>query len=479
MVRDGIDVDAGPARRAGCEPSSELRIAEHFYRQSALSELLGVPAHKVNEDRLYRALNALLPHKEALEAFLKERLGALFELEYDLMLYEVTSTHFEGEAKANPLARRGYSRDHRPDRPSTALWAVSLSNRKQVCIGLVVSKCGMPFGYEVFPGNRQDGTTLQEIVETMEARYGKANRIWVVDRGMVSETNMSFLASEGRRYIVGTPKAILKRFERRIEEGLAKLSARLERAKKRPNRSQVERQIGRLLGGNSRAAGLFDIQVKEIERNGAPGFLELTWSKRQAWRDWASLSEGCCLLRSNVTDWSAEELWQAYIQLTEAEAAFRIQKSDLSIRRIWHQEEERVLAHILVCFLAYVLCKSLGRLCRAAGLGDEPRRVLDELSKISVVDVVLPTRGGIEIRKRCVTRPTDHQAILLQRLGLRLPSHVRMIKTITAEVGLDATDKNGVCHAWACPTVFPALPGVPHTRDRTSPLTSPSTSSGP
>ena len=133
------------------------------------------------------------------------------------------------------------------------------------------------------------------------------------------------------------------------------------------------------------------------------------------------MSEGCYLLRSNVVDWSDEELWKAYIQLTEAEAAFRIHKSDLGLRPIWHQKEERVLAHILVCFLAYVLWKTLAQWCRRAGLGDEPRRVFEELSQIELVEVVLPTRHGTEIRRRCVTEPTDHQAILLTHLGLRLP----------------------------------------------------------
>ena len=143
-----------------------------------------------------------------------------------------------------------------------------------------------------------------------------------------------------------------------------------------------------------------------------------------AWRDWADLSEGCYLLRSNVMDWTDQELWEAYIQLTDAEEAFRIHKTDLRIRPIWHQTEQRVDAHILVCFLAYVVWKTLGQLCRQAGLGDEPRRVLAELSRIQLVDVVLPTREGTEIRRRCITRPDDHQAILLQRLGMDLPSHL-------------------------------------------------------
>jgi hypothetical protein len=153
--------------------------------------------------------------------------------------------------------------------------------------------------------------------------------------------------------------------------------------------------------------------------------VEFTWLRREAWRQWARNSEGCYLLRSNVTDWTPQELWRAYIQLTEAEAAFRIHKSDLQLRPVWHQKRNRVEAHILVCFLGYVLWKTLGQFCRRAGLGDEPRKVFQEISQIALVDVVLPTRSGVSIRKRCVAKPTDHQAILLQRLGLQLPSSLR------------------------------------------------------
>src|SRR2546426_5707761 len=210
-----------------CNPSSELHLAEHFYEAGALSDLLGVPASKVNEDRLYRALDQLLPHKEELEKHLKDRLGELFDLDYDLLLYDVTSTYFEGEAKRNELAQRGYSRDHRPD-------------CKQVNIALVVSREGMPLGYELFAGNRNDVTTLEEIVEQIEQRYGKARRIWVLDRGMVSEENARYLKQAGRRYIVGTPKGLLKRFEgelrakgwQQVREGLEVRSARPRVAKK-------------------------------------------------------------------------------------------------------------------------------------------------------------------------------------------------------------------------------------------------------
>ena len=441
-----------------CDPSSELHIAGHFYGQSALADLLGVPAERINDDRLYRALDQLLPHKEALERHLKERLGTLFEVEYDLLLYDVTSTYFEGEKACGPLAQRGYCRDGR-------------SECKQVCIGLVVSRNGLPLGYEVFAGNRHDSTTLEEIVETMERRYGRSNRIWVLDRAMVSEEHVRFLQRHGRRYLVGTPKSALKRFERellsedwetvreglevrkcpspdgqetfilcrsadrreketamhdrfanRIREGLEKIAKACLR--KKQHALVVAQRVGTLKGANSRAAGLFEVDIQTRPDGGA----RVAWRESTDWRTWSELSEGCYLLRSNVADWSAEDLWRTYIQLTEAEAAFRIHKTDLRIRPIWHQKPKRVQAHILVCFLAYVLWKTLAQLCRQAGLGDEPRKVLAELQQIRLVDVVLPTKSGIEIRKRCVTEPTEHQQILLQRLGLQLPQRLEIHK---------------------------------------------------
>jgi transposase len=434
-----------------CRPSSELHIAEHLFEETALADLLGIPSKMINEDRLYRALDKILPHKEALEEHLKERAGSLFDLDYELFLYDVTSTYFEGEALANPLAQRGYSRDHRSD-------------CKQVCLGLVVTRDGFPLGYEVFAGNRSDVTTVEEIVEVMESRYGKANRIWVMDRGMASSGNFEFLNEEGRQYIVGAnrkqlkkyeaellkkdwqtvhsglevkrvdspdgqeifilcrsrdraekERAIHERFEQRIEQSLIRMANGCE--KRRYQVKVIERRVGKLLGRNSRAAGLFDIQVEKGSKGGAM----VSWAKRDDWRDWSRLSEGCYMLRSNIRDWSPEDLWKAYIQLTEAEDAFRIQKNDLKIRPIWHQKEDRVLSHILVCFLSYVLWKTLGGLCRQAGLGDEPRKVFHELSQIKLTDVVLPTRNGKEIRLRCVESPTKHQLILLQHLKLNLP----------------------------------------------------------
>jgi len=184
----------------------------------------------------------------------------------------------------------------------------------------------------------------------------------------------------------------------------------------------VERRVGRLLGANSRASGLFKVDVRTKENGSAA----VDWGKIEAWRQWAQLSEGCYLLRSNINNWSGEQLWETYIQLTEAEAAFRIHKGDLRIRPIWHQKEERVQGHILVCFLAYVLWKTMAQICKKAGLGDEPRKVFDEISQLKLVEVIFPTRAGIEIHKNCISQPTKYQAILLDKLGLTLPQRLEI-----------------------------------------------------
>ena len=445
-----------------CAPSSELHIAEDWYRTTALEDLLGIATERIDDHRLYRTLDRLLPHKAAIEEHLRQRLGELFALDYDLLLYDVTSTYFEGLAARNTLAARGYSRDHRPD-------------CKQVCIALVVTRGGIPLGYELFAGNRTDVTTVEEIVDTMEARYGLANRIWVMDRGMASAENMAWLQRTGRRYLIGTPKSELRqwareiteakdwqavrdgveaklcagpagtetfvlcrsverrekekamhaRFAQRIETGLRTLAARIARARQPLDRGALERQIGRLLERNTRAAGRYTIAlVPDATR---PGGLALQWAARAEWDAWARHSEGCYVLRTNITDWDAETLWRTYVQLTDAEAAFRIQKSELSIRPIWHQKTDRVRAHILVCFLAYVLWKTLEQWQSRAGLGNSPRTILDELRRIQSADVVLPLADDPRrnLRIRCVVRPEKAQALLLDRLGLRLPERLR------------------------------------------------------
>jgi transposase len=443
-----------------CEPSSELHIAEDWYRRTALADLLQLGEEEVTKDRLYRALDHLLEHKAALEAHLSKRCGELFDAENEVLLYDVTSTYFEGQAKRNPQAQRGYSRDHRPD-------------CKQVCIAVVVTFDGFPLGYEVFAGNTHDSRTLQAIVTTMEARHGVLGRVWIADRGMASADNLAWLRATGRRYIIGAPKSELKKFAAelastdgwrtvqegveakltthaetgetvilcrsqdrrskeaaihekfsgRIEAALQRLAARIARSKKPLNQAAIQRQIGRILQRNQRAAARFAVS---LEPDGCTAGFQLVVAYNPAFDAWAAVSEGAYLLRSNIADWNERQLWKAYIQLTQAEAAFRIQKDELSVRPIWHQREDRVQAHILVCFLAFVLWKSLEMWQQRAGLGNSPRTILEELARIQSHDVVLPTTTHGQLRLRCVTQPDAAQSILLERLGLVLPKRMRL-----------------------------------------------------
>jgi transposase len=442
-----------------CEPSSELHIAEDWYRRTALGDLLQLDEQQVNKDRLYRALDELLIHKEAVEKHLSRRCGELFGIHNEVLLYDVTSTYFEGKAEANSLAQRGYSRDHRPD-------------CKQVCIALVVTFDGFPLGYEVFAGNTHDSSTLQTIVVAMEARHGAMGRVWIADRGMASGENLAWLRATGRHYIIGAPKSELKKFaaplslaagwrqiredvevkltshpdtaetvilcrsaerrskeqamhekfSRRIEIALASLAERIVRAKRPLDPAQVNRQIGRILQQNQRAAQRFDVR---LENDSCPAGFRLHVALNTSFDDWAALSEGAYLLRSNITDWSDEQLWKAYIQLTQAEAAFRIQKDHLQVRPIWHQRADRVQAHILVCFLAFVLWKSLEMWQQRSGLGNSPRTILEELARVQSHDVVLPTLTHGQIRLRCIAQPDAAQAALLDRLGIVMPKRIR------------------------------------------------------
>lgn len=449
-----------------CEPQSELHIEDTWYRQTVLEDLLGVPVEKIHTDRLYAALDVLLACKEAIEKHLRQRLGDLFDLEYDLLLYDVTSTYFEGQCGANPLAQRGYSRDSRPD-------------CLQVCIGLVVTREGIPLGYEVFPGNRNDAKTVQEIVLAMEKKYGRARRIWVMDRGMVSEQNLEFLRSREGQYIVGTPKAMLHRFEQylldknwqEVQEGvevklvpgpdgtetfvlarsadrrkkeeamhrrfLERFEAALQRMQAQAESGRLKdlglanRRLGRLAQRYWRAAGALDVTIKQRPGPGKAR-LRISWKRNARWSDWAALSEGCYLLRTNLNEADPATLWKQYIQLVDAEWAFRITKDELEIRPIWHHTDQRVLAHILVCFLAYVLWKTLAGWMHRAGLGDAPRTLLEELAKIKSGDVVLPTvskdgQPRKTIRLRCVTEADAGQKVLLHRLGIHLPRRLRRL----------------------------------------------------
>lgn len=450
-----------------CSPSSELHIAESWYGKTALEDILGVAPEKVNDDRLYRALDVLLPHKDALFAHFQKVYGELFGTTFDILLYDITSTYFEGQAKGNPQAQHGYSRDGRPD-------------CVQVCIALVVTPEGLPLAYEVFDGNRTDVTTVEEMVETMRAKYGQERRTWVMDRGMVSEENLEMLRDAKASYLVGTPKSMLKQFERdlldedweqvesevevtlrpspegenetfvlcrsrgRIEKERAmrekqrkKLEAELSKLKARidtdvralRNRGTAERRVGRLFQRYSRAARFFQVQIREQNdpHHKSGKRLAITITQDPAHREWAELSDGCYLLRTNLKSQDPKALWKTYIGLTQIEDSFRISKHDLGLRPLYHQKQDRTQAHILVCFLALVMWRTLQQWMDGAGLGSAPRKFLEEMVEIRSLDVVLPTAQGTDLRLRTVSKPEGRLAILLQKLGLPLPNKPKSI----------------------------------------------------
>jgi len=458
-----------------CRPSSERHIEKHFYPQSALEDLLGVDPALVHTDRLYAGLDQLLPMKKAIEKHLHQRLGELFDLGYDVLLYDLTSTYFEGQCAANPMARRGYSRDSRPDCP-------------QVVIALIVTTDGYPLGYEVFDGNTADSTTVQQIVTRVEQEHGQANRIWVMDRGNVSEKNLEFIRGRGGQYIVGTPKAMLRqvqgqvseqgwqevregievktvrrpaseedrndankgnapetlilcrsqdrvnkesamlgRFTSKLEQGLKKLQAAAASGRLK-DPAMANRRLGRLLEKNWRASACFQVDIHPLPEAAGKMKLQITWTRNEQ----AKLALcGCYLLRTNLPDPDPAQLWRQYIQLADAEWAFRISKDELELRPIWHQHADRVQGHILICFIAYALWKTLAGWMHAAGLGDAPRPLVEELSTIKSADVLLPTRQppgntpGPTLVARCVTRPDAHQQVLLDRLGLSIPNQLK------------------------------------------------------
>jgi transposase len=440
-------------------PSSELQIVEHLYSDSAMEDLIGIPSEKLYNNLLYRGLDKLLGYKNKLEVHLKERIGTLFNIKYDIFLYDVTSTYVEGEHVDSKLCQRGYSRDNRPD-------------CKQVCIALVVTREGLPLGYEIFSGNTHDSKTVEEIVNKMESQYGTADRIWVMDRGMISDKNLEILRNKGRKYIIGTSKKNLKQFEiqllqksdwevvragvevkfcqspenqdeifilcrskdralkeqgmhdrfiKRIGTGLEKIKKYCKQKVGQDITKIIERRVGRLLQQNSRGAGFFKITTSYDKKK---KMTILLVKKNDGDNQWLRLSEGHYLLRSNIKDWQPQELWEAYINLTDAEEAFKIHKSDLKIRPLWHQKDERIKAHIFVCFLAFVMWKTFGLMCKRAGLGDEPRRIFNEIKKIKLADVVLTTTEGNEIKIRTVVRPDKPLQVLLQHLGYKLPERL-------------------------------------------------------
>lgn len=451
-----------------CSPGSELAVEQRWYPATALDDLLEMEEGKINDTRLYRCLDRILPYKTKLERHLKERYGLLFGAEFDVLLYDLTSTYVEGAAEDNPMMRRGYSRDHRPD-------------CEQMVIALIVNVEGFPFSYETFDGNRADVSTMEVILRMVERKYGKARRIWVFDRGVVSEENLAAIRKRGGQYLVGTPRrqmkqfeaelrkedwkqvqpevevkkvaipqgeetyilcrtagrrekeqAIRKRFCSRMETALQRLEKAIATGKLK-DRNRMERRLGKIQARNPSVNDLYELSLRETSEG-----MRLFWQMREDRRRWREAREGAYLLRTNLSAETPEELWSKYMQLTEAEASFRALKSELAVRPLFHQKERRVKAHVLVAFLGYALWVTLKHLLKrrpavvpkpsASGVDNaqpfSPLKALALLSKLHSGDIVLPTTDGREIRLRRVTEPTAEQKSLLHQLGISLPDHL-------------------------------------------------------
>ena len=373
-----------------CGPGSELAIEQRWYPSTALDDLLAIEEGKINDTRLYRCLDRILPHKTKLEQHLKQRYGELFGSEFDLLLYDLTSTYVEGGAEKNPMMRRGYSRDHRPDCEQMAL---------------IVNCEGFPFSYETFDGNRADVSTMETILRMVERKYGKARRIWVLDRGIVSEENLEAIRKRGGQYLVGTPrsqrkqvetellqedwtqvrpevevkqvtmpqgeetyilcrttgrkekeKAIRRRFSTGMEDALKRLEKSIATGRLK-DRNKMERRLGKIQARHPSVNDLYQVSVRDTAEG-----VRLFWQMREDRKTWREAREGAYLLRTNLRAETAEQLWSKYMQLTEAEASFRALKSELSIRPLFHQLEPRVKAHVMVAFLGYALWVTLKHL---------------------------------------------------------------------------------------------------------------------
>ena len=431
----------------------------------------------------------MLPHKTKLEQHLKQRYGELFGAEFDVLLYDLTSTYVEGAAEKNPMMRRGYSRDHRPD-------------CEQMVIALIVNREGFPFSYETFDGNRADVSTMETILRMVERKYGKARRIWVMDRGLVSEENLEAIRRRGGQYLVGTPRSQMKRFEaellqddwRQVRPGVEvkqvairqreetyilcrtagrqekekairkRVSTRMEEALQRlqktiatgrlKDRHKMERRLGKIQARHSQVNDLFEVTLRDT-----PEGVRLLWEMKKERKAWRELREGAYMLRTNLQADSAEQLWSKYMQLTEAEASFRALKSELSIRPLFHQKEPRVKAHVMVAFLGYALWVTLKHLLKrrstiipqasyailfsvpihdeASGMESAqplaPRKALALLSTLQSADIVLPTTDGRELRLRRITEPTTEQNYLLHQLGISLPERLNLHAKCSAD----------------------------------------------
>src|SRR6202521_2389211 len=460
-----------------CAPGSELAIEQRWYPSTALDDLLEIAEGKINDTRLYRCLDRILPHKTKLERHLKERYGALFGAEFDVLLYDLTSTYVEGAAEKNPMVRRGYSRDHRPD-------------CEQLVIALIVNNEGFPFSCETFDGNRSDVSTMETILRMVERKYGKARRIWVFDRGIVSEENLAAIRKRDGQYLTGTPRSQMKQLEAEllrddwtrvrpevevkkvaIPQGeetyiLCRTPGRQEKEKAIRNsfsirmesalkglektiltgrlkdRNKMERRLGKIQARHPHVNDLYELALRDTAEG-----VRLFWQIKEDRRNWRESREGAYLLRTNLQAETAEGLWSKYMQLTEAEASFRALKGELSVRPLFHQLEPRVKAHVMVAFLGYALWVTLKHLLKrrpaivpkpsASGVDDvqpmTPMKAIALLSTLQSADIVLPTTDGREIRLRRITEPTTEQKSLLRQLGISLPEHLQFNRECSAD----------------------------------------------
>jgi transposase len=431
-----------------CDPESELGVHQRWYGTTAMDVVLGTEDTVAAKDRLYRALDKAIEHKESLEQHLAGRWQDLFGAKCDLLLYDLTSTYFEGQAGEIPIARRGYSRDHRPD----AL---------QIILALVVTEEGFPLSYEVFEGNRADVTTLEEILDSVERKHGALSRVWIFDRGIVSEENLALLRRRGASYLVATPRRMLASFQKelvkedwsevkahpqiqvKLVEGdgeLYVLSRSLNRAEKeRAMRMRALHGLRKDLAKLSKSVRSGRVHRRELiyKRLGrleerwptAWPYLkavELTdsnlvwsWDRKKLRSAW--LHQGTYLLRTNLTDRDPEKLWRQYIQLTEIEAVFRTLKTELNLRPIFHRIQRRVEAHILIAFLGYCLWICLKQKLRAAAGSLTPAQVVHSLKQIILVEVWFDLRKGGRICLPRITYPEAQQQLILHHLGWSLP----------------------------------------------------------
>ncbi|MDE2366262.1 MAG: IS1634 family transposase [Betaproteobacteria bacterium] len=432
------------------DPGSEWRLHRDWFTASAMADLLEADFALAGKDTLYRCLDKLLPHKQALMLFLKQRWGELFGASFDVLLYDLTSTYFETDTVREAPDKRqyGYSRDKRSD-------------CRQVVIGLIVTPEGFPLSYEVLAGNTADCTTLSGLLKRIETRYGKANRIWVMDRGIPTEETLAQMRQMGASYLVGTPKGRLSKLEQsfllasweRVREGLQvkrlpqesdtyvlaestqrigkergmrqrRLKRYVERLRQLQRQSltrdQLLMKVGAAKQDAGRAASLIQLTLPSSREIVTPDSFQFELDRdklRQVRR-----REGRYLLRTNLSGHDPAQLWTFYIQLTEVEQAFKELKHDLSIRPIFHSREERIEAHIFVAFLAYCLQVTLKHQLKRAAAGLTPRAALDKFKTMQMVDVHLPTTDGRHLILSRYTQPEPEQRLLLDQLRLKLPA---------------------------------------------------------